>query len=68
MVCALSDVEVNEEFRTQRQQRPGDACRSLSAAVVEAVMGSPRNCSSTVTRFVGSADQTRARVPSAVSD
>jgi hypothetical protein len=29
-----SHVEFNEEFRTQQQQHPGDACPSLSAAVV----------------------------------
>jgi hypothetical protein len=41
----------NEEFRTQRQQHPGDACPSLSAAVVAAVTRSPWNRSPTCDAF-----------------
>jgi hypothetical protein len=46
-----SHVKVNEEFGTERQQHPGDACPSLSAAVVAAVMRDPWNCSPSCDAF-----------------
>jgi hypothetical protein len=46
-----SHVEVNEKFRTLRQQHPGDAVPRESAAVVAAVTRDRLNCSPTCDAF-----------------